>query len=390
MFLPWRPPGCRRLLRKGKTGRRRPRSRRASGRARAERRYRVTADSDGFYHYGPQQPSGAGPQPQEGHGVWWSNASFGYSKVKLADSQQIGYVSTEDIAPLTQQELAALAAPSAPSKPPCKASAATAKSRAPSSANTLCLRKANRRSRSTCPNSASTPTPPPNNYVPLLRADVTGSGRATFPRQFANLCPSRNRNMLTAHVFVVGDNIDTDQIIPAHYLTLVPTIREEYEKLGTYAMIGLPDDQYPVKFFPAGETNSPYKIVVAGRNFGCGSSREHAPIALGAAGVRAVSAQTYARIFFRNSVATGELYPFESVDALNEVLHTGDEVTLDFEQGTLTHEGKVYSLKPLGEVRPVVDAGGSFQLCPQDRHDRRPDGTGGGFRCVIVDRRRRA
>ena len=167
-------------------------------------------------------------------------------------------------------------------------------------------------------------------------------------------------HLLTARVFVVGDNIDTDQIIPAEYLTLVPTIPEEYKKLGTYALIGLPDDRYPVKFFPAGEKSSPFEIVVAGRNFGCGSSREHAPIALGAAGVRAVVAQTYARIFFRNSVATGELYPFESVEALNEILHTGDEVTLDFEQGTLTHEGTMYSLKPLGEVRPVVEAGGLF------------------------------
>lgn len=165
---------------------------------------------------------------------------------------------------------------------------------------------------------------------------------------------------LTARVYVVRDNIDTDQIIPAEYLTLVPTIREEYVKLGTYAMVGLPDELYPTRFFPAGEAQSPYAIVVAGRNFGCGSSREHAPIALGAAGVRAVIAQSYARIFFRNSVATGELYPFESVEALNEVLHTGDEVTLDFEQGTLTHQGTVHSLKPLGEVRPVVEAGGLF------------------------------
>ena len=81
--------------------------------------------------------------------------------------------------------------------------------------------------------------------------------------------------------------------------------------------------------------------------------------------MRAVLAQSYARIFFRNSVATGELYPFESVDVLNNVLHTGDEVTLDFEQGTVTHEGKVYALKPLGEVRPVVDAGGIFAYARQ-------------------------
>src|SRR4029077_14641620 len=92
-------------------------------------------------------------------------------------------------------------------------------------------------------------------------------------------------NTITSPVFVRRDNIDTDQIIPAQYLTLVPTIAEEYEKLGSYALIGLPDDLYPTRFVPAGTIKTPYKIVIAGRNFGCGSSREHAPIAMGAAGV---------------------------------------------------------------------------------------------------------
>jgi 3-isopropylmalate/(R)-2-methylmalate dehydratase small subunit len=117
---------------------------------------------------------------------------------------------------------------------------------------------------------------------------------------------------LTSPIFVVGDNIDTDQIIPAHFLTLVPTIPEEYEKLGSHAMVGLPDELYPARFIPENEMKTQYRIVVAGKNFGCGSSREHAPIALGAAGVEAVVAESYARIFFRNSVATGELYPYES------------------------------------------------------------------------------
>src|ERR1700694_4205392 len=138
-------------------------------------------------------------------------------------------------------------------------------------------------------------------------------------------------NTLTTTVYVVKDNIDTDQIIPAQYLTLVPTIAEEYEKLGSYAMIGLPDDQYPVKFVPPGGIKTPYKIVIAGRNFGCGSSREHAPIALGAAGVEVVVAESYARIFFRNSVATGELYPYESAERLIDQCKTGDIATLDFE-----------------------------------------------------------
>lgn len=165
---------------------------------------------------------------------------------------------------------------------------------------------------------------------------------------------------VTSKVFVVKDNIDTDQIIPAQYLTLVPTIPEEYEKLGSFALIGLPDDQYPTRFVPEGETKTPYQIVIAGRNFGCGSSREHAPIALGAAGVQAVVAQSFARIFFRNCVATGELYPYDSAERLCDILQTGDEATLDFDNDTITAKGVTYSLKPLGEVRPVIDAGGLF------------------------------
>ena len=107
---------------------------------------------------------------------------------------------------------------------------------------------------------------------------------------------------------------------------------------------------------------SPYPIVVAGRNFGCGSSREHAPIALGSAGCKVVLAESFARIFFRNSVATGELYPCESEQRLCEALKTGDVVSVDLDAGTVTVQGtgKVYRFKPLGDVRPVVDAGGLF------------------------------
>jgi len=172
-------------------------------------------------------------------------------------------------------------------------------------------------------------------------------------------------HVLTSPVFVCRDNIDTDQIIPAQYLTLVPTIAEEYEKLGSYAMIGLPDDQYPVKFIHPGDLKSPYKIVIAGRNFGCGSSREHAPIAMGAAGVEAVVAESFARIFFRNCVATGELYPYDAKERLCDKINTGDIGTLDFDNDTLTVNGTTYSLKSLGEVRPVIDAGGLFNYARQ-------------------------
>ena len=163
-------------------------------------------------------------------------------------------------------------------------------------------------------------------------------------------------------IYVVRDNIDTDQIIPAQYLNLVPTIPEEYEKLGSFAMIGLPDALYPTRFIQPSQLDSPYPIVVAGRNFGCGSSREHAPIALGSAGCRIVLAESFARIFFRNAVATGELYPCESVDRLCDILKTGEVVTVDLDKATVTvaATGNTYSFKPLGDVRPVVDAGGLF------------------------------
>jgi len=172
---------------------------------------------------------------------------------------------------------------------------------------------------------------------------------------------------VTGPVYVVRDNIDTDQIIPAQYLNLVPTIAEEYEKLGSYALCGLPESLYPVRFVQPDKLDTEYPIVVAGRNFGCGSSREHAPIALGSAGCRLVLAESFARIFFRNSVATGELYPCECGDRLCELLKTGDVVTVDLDAETVTLKasGRVHRFKPLGDVRPVVDAGGLFNYARQ-------------------------
>jgi 3-isopropylmalate/(R)-2-methylmalate dehydratase small subunit len=170
------------------------------------------------------------------------------------------------------------------------------------------------------------------------------------------------QSVFTGPVFVVRDNIDTDQIIPAQYLNLVPTIPEEYEKLGSHALAGLPDSAYPERYVKEGQVDSIYPIVVGGRNFGCGSSREHAPIALGSAGCKIVLAESFARIFFRNSVATGELYPCETTDRLCEVLKTGETVKVDLDSCSVTTQstGKVYQFKPLGDVRPVVDAGGLF------------------------------
>ena len=96
---------------------------------------------------------------------------------------------------------------------------------------------------------------------------------------------------ISGKAYVLGDNVDTDQIIPAQYLTFNPAIPEEYRMFGKYALSSVPPAQsgLPKGHIPFHDKNdefiSPYKIIVAGRNFGCGSSREHAPIALNAAGI---------------------------------------------------------------------------------------------------------
>jgi 3-isopropylmalate/(R)-2-methylmalate dehydratase small subunit len=166
--------------------------------------------------------------------------------------------------------------------------------------------------------------------------------------------------ILRGRTYVLGDNIDTDQILPAKHLNLVPTIPEEYRQLGSLALSGLPATYTP--FVRPGADKSEYAIIIAGRNFGCGSSREHAPVALGAAGVKAVVAQSFARIFFRNAIATGELYPCESTERLTDFFQTGDdaEIILDKEQIKHCQTGKIFALKSLGAVLPVVSAGGLF------------------------------
>src|SRR5258706_168143 len=137
------------------------------------------------------------------------------------------------------------------------------------------------------------------------------------------------QSVFSGPVYVVRDNIDTDQIIPAQYLNLVPTIADEYEKLGSFALSGLPESLYPTRFVKPGQLDAEYPIVVGGRNFGCGSSREHAPIAMGSAGCKIVLGESFARIFFRNCVATGELYPCECLDRLCELFTTGDVIPRD-------------------------------------------------------------
>jgi 3-isopropylmalate/(R)-2-methylmalate dehydratase small subunit len=86
---------------------------------------------------------------------------------------------------------------------------------------------------------------------------------------------------------------------------------------------------------------------------------------LGAAGVDVVVAESYARIFFRNSVATGELYPYESRERLIDSVKTGDVATVDFDADTIEINGRLHSLKSMGDVRPVIEAGGLFNYARQ-------------------------
>ena len=167
--------------------------------------------------------------------------------------------------------------------------------------------------------------------------------------------------------YVLGDNIDTDQIIPAQYLTFNPSIPEEYKQFGKYALSSVPPSQAGlpkghVPFHTKDEFVSDFKIIVAGKNFGCGSSREHAPIALDAAGIAAVVAEFYARIFYRNAVNGGYLVPFEADQRLCDKVCTGDELRLETETAKLHNltTGETYTLKPLGDVAPILEAGGVF------------------------------
>src|SRR3954466_8697073 len=171
--------------------------------------------------------------------------------------------------------------------------------------------------------------------------------------------------IIAGKAFVLGDNVDTDQIIPAQYLTFNPAIPEEYRQFGKYALSSVPPSQAGlpkghVPFHTKDEFVSDYVFVVGGKNFGCGSSREHAPIALDAAGIKVVVAEFYARIFFRNAVNGGYLIPFETAERLWEKVCHGDELRVDVAGGVLENvtTGEKHQLKPLGEVAPIIEAGG--------------------------------
>ena len=140
---------------------------------------------------------------------------------------------------------------------------------------------------------------------------------------------------VTGKIIVVGDNIDTDQIYPGCYLAIT-----DPKEIGSHCLSGV--DESIASTFPQGG------IVVAGRNFGCGSSREHAPISLLNMGAKAVLADSFARIFFRNSINLG-LLPVICKGIRSKVTD-GQTLTLDLEAGTVT-------IKETGEVLPCEQLG---------------------------------
>jgi len=147
-------------------------------------------------------------------------------------------------------------------------------------------------------------------------------------------------------VYKVGDNIDTDLIIPARYLNLIdPT------ELGSHCFEDL-DPEFPKK-------RREGVIVVAGRNFGCGSSREHAPLCLKAWGVQGVVAKSFARIFFRNAVNIG--LPVLLCEEAAEGAEPGDEMQFDLFSGSIRNitKGQEYQAKPLPRsMQEIYSSGG--------------------------------
>ena len=173
--------------------------------------------------------------------------------------------------------------------------------------------------------------------------------------------------IIKGKVFVLGLNIDTDQIIPANHLVYKLNDPEESKLYGKYALSGVPikESGLPkgnIPFIAEGKTEADYCIIVASKNFGCGSSREHAPFALAKAGVKAVVAPSYARIFYRNSIDGGFFPPFESKDDISAEFSTGDEAQIDVEKSVIINKrtGKVYTLNDLGDVKNILEAGDIF------------------------------
>ncbi|HRU04306.1 MAG TPA: 3-isopropylmalate dehydratase small subunit [Candidatus Brocadiia bacterium] len=158
---------------------------------------------------------------------------------------------------------------------------------------------------------------------------------------------------MTGKVHKFGDNIDTDAIIPARYLNT-----SDPAELAKHCMEDA-DTQF-VKNVKPGD------IIVGGHNFGCGSSREHAPIAIKAAGVSCVIARSFARIFYRNAINVG--LPIIECPGAVDVLKQGDAVTVDLAAGKVTAPGagKTFTIPPFPpEIRGIIDAGGLMKYLRQ-------------------------
>ena len=150
-------------------------------------------------------------------------------------------------------------------------------------------------------------------------------------------------NTIKGRVIVLGDDVDTDQILPGYAMA------EPMDQLGNFAMAGLAGLDFKSVFQPG-------DIIVAGRNFGCGSSREQAPIALKQVGVALVIAKGFARIFRRNAINIG--MPVWVADVADG-LKTGGVIEADLEKGTVTVGGEVKQVNPLSEnVRKTLEYGG--------------------------------
>jgi len=146
------------------------------------------------------------------------------------------------------------------------------------------------------------------------------------------------------------DNIDTDVIIPGTYLKI-----HDYNELATHAMEGLDPD------FPSKVKDGDF--IVAGKNFGCGSSREHAPIALSTCGIKAVIAVSFARIFYRNSVDGAFLLPIEIDEETYKKISNSDKLEINIDNNEIKNitKNETYIMKPFSEIiAQIISAGGLF------------------------------
>ncbi len=144
------------------------------------------------------------------------------------------------------------------------------------------------------------------------------------------------------------DNIDTDVIIPGPYLKI-----HDHKELGKHAMEGL-DPNFSQKIDEG-------DFLLTGKNFGCGSSREHAPIALHQVGIRAILSPSFARIFYRNAVDGGYLLPIEIDSAVIDKISDNDELEIDLDNNTIVNltSSEVFTIKPFPEIiSKIVKAGG--------------------------------